>query len=69
MEWNTDPIPLDGSVVYIRVAQPFRFKLYSPKSQQFKAGEKGRWQMMTEYGGWENCSHPLGNEWRRDLLP
>lgn len=62
--WRTDAPPLDGTVIYRRVIQPYRFQPYKANSQQAKRGEKGRWQMMNEHGGWENCPHPLGNEWR-----
>lgn len=37
---------------------PVRWKPYKPGSQQLKKGIKGRWQSMTEYGGWENCEKP-----------
>jgi hypothetical protein len=58
--------PLDGTTFYARFQAPFRWLPYSPKSQQFKSGIKGRWQMMNDYGGWENteyrpddwCHHP-----------
>jgi hypothetical protein len=62
-EWRTDKMPMDGTPIYIRVIQPFRFLPYKPNSQQAKRGETGRWQMMDEYGGWQNTPHPLGNEW------
>jgi hypothetical protein len=61
--WRTDMPPQDGTPIYKRVIQPYRFLPYKPNSQQFKRGEKGRWQMMNEYGGWDNCPHPIGNEW------
>lgn len=64
-EWRTDEPPKNGTTIYMRVIQPFRFMPYKRESQQFKRGEKGRWQMMNEYGGWENCQ-PLGNEWTID---
>lgn len=62
-DWRTDNPPQDGTPIYKRVIQPYRFLPYKPNSQQAKRGEKGRWQMMNEYGGWENCPWPLGNEW------
>lgn len=62
MDWRTDEPPKDGTPVYIRTIQPYRFLPYKPQSQQAKRGEKGRWQVMNDFGGWEN-SHPLGNEW------
>lgn len=61
--WSTEKPPQDGTPIYMRVIQPYRFQPYSPSSSQAKRGEKGRWQMMNEYGGWENCPWPLGNEW------
>lgn len=63
--WRTDPMPLDGTVIYRRTAQPYRFLPYKPNSQQAKSGTLGRWQMMNEYGGWDSCPVPLGNEWRQ----
>lgn len=62
-DWRTDNPPQDGTPIYRRVIQPYRFLPYKPNSSQAKRGEKGRWQMMNEYGGWENCPWPLGNEW------
>lgn len=66
-EWQSiETCPRDGTTVYLRVIQPYRFLPYKPNSQQAKRGDKGRWQMMNEYGGWENCPHPIGNEWSFD---
>jgi len=53
----SDTAPKDGSPFYARFLTPMRFKLYSPKSQEFKRGPKGRWQAMNEYGGWDNCGY------------
>lgn len=53
--------PRDGSWINVRAVRTYRFKLYSPKSPQFKKGQKGRWQAITEYGGWENCEEPVGD--------
>lgn len=61
--WRTDPMPMDGTPIRRRVENVYRFQPYSPKSVQFRNGAKGRWQEMNEYGGWENCEFPLGNEW------
>ena len=63
VDWRKDQMPMDGTVIYRRVWSAYRFQPYSPKSQEFKRGLKGRWQEMTEYGGWQNCNHPLGDEW------
>lgn len=64
MGWKPiNTAPLDGTPIYLRVVQPYRFLPYKPNSQQAKSGQLGRWQMMNEYGGWDNCPHPLGNEW------
>ncbi len=46
--------PRDGEVYQAVYCVPVRWKAYSPKSEQFRKGIKGRWQQMTEYGGWEN---------------
>lgn len=63
VKWRTDEPPKDRTVIYRRVISVYRFQPYKPNSQQFKQGLKGRWQEMNEYGGWDNCNHPLGNEW------
>lgn len=61
--WRKDAMPQDGTVIYRRTWSIYRYQPYKPNSQQFKRGEKGRWQEMNEYGSWENCNHPLGDEW------
>jgi len=58
--------PMDGTEIYMRQLQPMRYKLYKPNSQEFKRGIKGRWQSMTDYGGWENCSDTNLTEWCTD---
>lgn len=63
IDWRKDEMPKDGTVIYRRVWSAYRFQPYSPQSQEFKRGLKGRWQEMNEYGGWQNCNHPLGDEW------
>lgn len=63
MTWRTDEPPKDGTVIYRRVVSVYRYKPYAKSSQQFKRGEAGRWQEMNQYGGWENCNQPIGNEW------
>lgn len=62
-DWRTDPPPEDGSEIHMRTIQYLRFKPYKPSSQQARAGIKGRWQQMNEWGGWDNCPRPLGCEW------
>lgn len=62
-DWRTDEPPTDGTRVFMRTIQLLRFQPYKPASQQFKAGIKGRWQQMNEYGAWDNCPSPLGREW------
>jgi hypothetical protein len=64
--WRTDDPPKDGTVIYRRVISVYRFQPYKLNSQQAKRGQKGRWQEMNEYGGWDNCNQPLGNEWTAD---
>jgi hypothetical protein len=61
MDFKKDP-PQDGTKFYGRYVNPFRWHPYSPKSQEFKQGIKGRWQMMDEYGGWKNTHH-IPDEW------
>lgn len=63
-DWRTDKPPEDGTAIQMRTIQLLRFKPYKPTSQQARAGLKGRWQQMNEYGGWDNCPHPLGCEWQ-----
>lgn len=48
--WRTDEPPKDGTVIYRRVISVYRFQPYKPNSQQFKRGQRGRWQEMNEYG-------------------
>ena len=43
--------------VEVTVKQTMRYKHYSPKSQQFKRGIKGRWQIFNGFG-WDNCEAP-----------
>ena len=61
--------PKDGTAFYSRFATPMRFLPYRPKSSQFKAGIKGRWQEMNDYGGWENTD-TTPREWmaREDFM-
>lgn len=66
MTWRTDEPPKDGTIIYRRVWSVFRYQPYKPNTYQHKRGDKGRWQEMNEYGGWDNCNHPMGNEWRYD---
>lgn len=61
IHWLRSQPPTDGSVVYGHTWQPYRWKSYSQKSEQFRHGIKGRWQAMNEYGGWENAPPP--DEW------
>ena len=68
-DWKEGEMPQDGTPIVMRVESVFRFLPYKPNSQQAKRGEKGRWQEMNEYGGWENCPHPLGNKWRPAINP
>ncbi|MBK6414142.1 hypothetical protein [Sphingopyxis sp.] len=62
--WRTDIPPMDGTPIYMRIISVLRYQPYKPNSQQFKAGITGRWQQMNEFGGWDNCPHPLGCEWK-----
>ena len=39
--------PKDGSLISVRVSA--RWKPYSPKSQQYRSGQLGRWQVMGDY--------------------
>lgn len=50
--------PMDGTEFYGISVQPYRWHPYSPKSEQFRRGLKGRWQAMGEYGGWDNAKPP-----------
>ena len=53
--WAKNP-PEDGSIIFVGVSM--KFTPYSEKSNQFKRGIKGRWQMCNGYGGWENIPTP-----------
>jgi hypothetical protein len=59
--WRSDAPPKDGSVFYGHWWSPCRWLAYKPNSEQARRGIKGRWQTMTEYGGWGNAATP--NEW------
>jgi len=50
-----EPPKIDGKVFQVVLSFPMRWKAYSPKSEQFRHGTKGRWQQMNEYGGWDNA--------------
>lgn len=63
-EWQPmSTAPMDGSAFYVRYQSPFRWKPYSKKSLQYRAGIKGRWQEMNAYGGWDNTENQP-TEWR-----
>ncbi len=59
-----EPPKQEGAVVYGHTWKPYRWKAYSPKSEQFRHGLKGRWQAMNEYAGWDNA--PAPDEWAPD---
>ncbi len=46
--------PTEG---YIFSCQPVRFLPYKPDGRR-QRGKRGRWQVLNEYGGWENCADP-----------
>lgn len=56
-----EPPREDGKVFYGHQWQPYRWKPYSGKSEQWARGIRGRWQRMHAYAGWENAPPP--NEW------
>jgi hypothetical protein len=49
--------PKDGQIFQIKFPITFRWKAYSPKSLQWKAGKRGRFQEANEYGGWFNTEY------------
>ena len=51
---NSGQPPRDGKTYVLQYAVPVRWKPYKPGSQQAKMGIAGRWQKMSEYGGWDN---------------
>lgn len=51
---QTVPDVKEGYGVFV---SPVRWKPYKPEHVR-RTGRKGRWQMMNEYGGWENCEKP-----------
>ena len=46
--------PKDGDVYTGVYCKPVRWKEYKKGAPQLKRGIKGRWQELTEYGGWKN---------------
>lgn len=62
--WNTnmEEAPEDGTVIYVRKTDAFKFTLYKPNSDRRKKGILGRWQKSNGYGGFENCELP-GGDW------
>jgi len=69
-EWRNDAPPQDGTAIYMRVTtiQSYRFAAYHPKSAQAHRGLKGRWQVLNEYAGWDNCPPPRG-QWALEFYP
>ena len=64
LQWRPfESAPRDGTAFYVRVQIPMRFKLYKPTSTEYRSGKLGRWQQMSEYGGWVNCPEPDAQEW------
>ncbi|WP_210179274.1 hypothetical protein, partial [Ensifer sp. Root142] len=60
--WRKGDMPEDGSVIFVRVVRPYRFKIHKSNSEGFRHGKKGRWQQMNEFGGWVIASHlPASN--------
>jgi hypothetical protein len=59
-----EPPKEEGVIVYGHTWRPYRWKAYSPKSEQFRHGIKGRWQALNEYAGWDNA--PAPDEWASD---
>ncbi len=55
--------PKDGSPFNVRVIHTHRWLPYKANSQQYKNGQRGRWQRATEYG-WENCKQPDADGWQ-----
>lgn len=55
--------PPKNSAIHAAVFQvPVRWQLYKPSAPQIQRGVPGRWQMMNEYGGWENAPG-AGRQW------
>lgn len=52
--WFTEPPVKEG---YTFGFYPVRWTPYHKKHRK-QSKKKGRWQRMTEYGGWENCDPP-----------
>lgn len=50
--------PKDGDVYTGIYCKPVRWKAYKKGAPQLKRGITGRWQELTEYGGWKNCDTP-----------
>jgi len=61
IQWTVGEPPCEPRIIYGHSWGPYRWHPYSPKSEQYRAGVKGRWQRMNEFAGWENAFPP--NEW------
>lgn len=59
MTWlPIEEAPRDGTVIEASFVLSVRYQPYKPSSEQRRKGIVGRWQRLTEFGGWENCDEP-----------
>lgn len=57
--------PMDGTAFYARFKTPMR---WLPYKKGYTGPEKGRWQEMNEYGGWDNTDL-VPEDWQPHTQP
>lgn len=62
VHWIEGEPPKDGAIRAAVFQVPVRWQRYKPSAPQVQRGTPGRWQMMNEYGGWENAPS-AGRQW------
>lgn len=65
-EWQKTPPPKDKDF-YMRCEHimPCRWKTYKPQARK-QGYPEGRWQVMNEYGGWDNYDGEI-DEWKDEI--
>ena len=65
-EWQKTPPPKDKDF-YMRCEHimPCRWKPYKPQARK-QCYPEGRWQVMNEYGGWDNYDGEI-DEWKDEI--
>lgn len=62
VHWIEGEPPKNGAIHAAVFQVPVRWQRYKPSAPQVQRGTPGRWQMMNEYGGWENAPG-AGRQW------